>query len=40
MNDDEYSGTSDTESSHEDEENNFMLMAIEDLDKNCTEMND
>ncbi len=40
VNNDESSGTSDTESSHEDEENNFMLMAIEDLDMNCIEMND
>ena len=40
VNEDESSGTSDTESSHENEENNFMLMAIEDLDVNCTEMND
>ncbi len=40
VNNDESSGTSDTQSSHQDEENNFMLMAIEDLDMNCKEMND
>ena len=37
VNDDESSGTSDSESSHESKENDFMLMAIEDLEQNCTE---
>ena len=37
VNDDESSGTSDSESSHESKENDFMLMAIEDLKHNCTE---
>ncbi len=42
MNDDESTGTSDSESSHENKENDFMLMAIEDFELNCTEneMND
>ena len=37
VNDDESSGTSDSESYHESKENDFMLMAIEDLEQNCTE---
>jgi len=40
VNDDESTGTSDSESSHENKENDFMLMAIEDLEMRCTEMND
>ena len=42
VNDDESTETSDSESSHENEENDFMLMAIENLDLSCTEndMND
>ena len=37
MNENESSGTSDTESSHEDGENNFVLMAVENLEQNCIE---
>ena len=40
MNDDESTETSESESSHEDKENDFMLMAVEDLEMSCTEMND
>ena len=38
--DDESTETSESESSHENKENDFMLMAIEDLEMSCTEMND
>ena len=40
VNDDESTETSESESSHEDKENDFMLMAVEDLEMSCTEMND
>ena len=38
--DDESTETSESESSHENKENDFMLMAIEDLEMSCTKMND
>ena len=37
MNDDESTETSDSESSQENEENDFILIAIENLDLSCTE---
>ena len=40
VNDDESIETSESESSHEDKDNDFMLMAVDDLEMSCTEMND
>ena len=36
VNDDESTETSESESSHEDKENAFMLMAVEELEMSCT----
>jgi hypothetical protein len=36
VNNDDSTETSDSESSHEDQEDDFMLMAIEELEPNCS----
>jgi hypothetical protein len=36
VNNDDSTETSDSESSHEDQEDDFMLMAIEELELNCS----